>query len=138
MNFGRNNFSKRGPRKPIPVKEGDEYEVIVEGIGSKGDGIARYSGFVIVVPGVELGDKIRVRVDAVRGKVSFGSLLEKLGKASSQEMPVPTARKEKPVKQAASDAENEEVSVSEDDDSGEFDDESEEDDDSGFFESDSA
>ena len=85
-NFGRDKFSRR-PRKPIPVKEGEEYEVIVEGIGAKGDGIARYNGYVIVVPGVEKGDKVKVKVDAVRGKVSFGTVLEKLGKVELPEEP---------------------------------------------------
>ena len=93
-NFGERNrgFSRRGPRKPVPIEEGKEYEVIVEGIGSKGDGIARYQGFVIVVPGVETGDKVKVKVDAVRGKVSFGTVVENLGKASPEEMPVTEPR----------------------------------------------
>jgi predicted RNA-binding protein with TRAM domain len=90
-------FSRRGPRKPVPVEEGKEYEVIVEGIGSKGDGIARYQGFVVVVPGVELGDKIKVKIDAVRGKVSFGSVVEKLGKASPEEMPQTEAAEGEPA-----------------------------------------
>ncbi len=93
-NFGERNrgFSRRGPRKPVPIEEGKEYEVIVEGIGSKGDGIARYQGFVIVVPEVETGDKVKVKVDAVRGKVSFGTVVENLGKASPEEMPVTEPR----------------------------------------------
>ena len=85
--FGGGGFERRGSRKPVPVKEGETYEVVVEGIGSKGDGIAKYQGFVIVVPGVQKGEKIKVRVDAVRGKLSFGTVVEKLGIAEVAEEP---------------------------------------------------
>ena len=85
--FGGGGFESRGPRKPVPVKEGETYEVVVEGVGSKGDGIAKYQGFVIVVPGVQKGEKIKVRVDAVRGRLSFGTVVEKLGTVEIAEGP---------------------------------------------------
>lgn len=66
-------------RGPIPVKEGDTYDVTIEGIGEKGDGIAKINGYVIIVPRVKKGDRVKVRVNAVRGKVSFG---EVVGEAS--------------------------------------------------------
>ena len=97
-NFGRDGFGggfeSRGPRKPVPVKEGETYEVVVEGIGAKGDGIAKYKGFVIVVPGVQKGEKIKVRVDAVRGRLSFGTVVEKLGTAEISEEPKEAAVEE--------------------------------------------
>lgn len=83
---GREDFGGRGSgfggdrsqRKsfgPIPVKEGDTYDVEIEGIGDKGDGIAKVQGYVIVVPNVKKGDHVKVRVNAVRGKVSFGEVV---------------------------------------------------------------
>lgn len=71
------NFEKPVPvrdRKfqPIPVKEGQEYDVIIESLGERGDGIAKVQGFVIIVPGVKLEDKVRVKINAIRGRVSFG------------------------------------------------------------------
>ena len=75
----------RGNRRPnsrfgdIPVKEGDTYDVEIEGIGEKGYGIAKIKGYVIIVPNVKKGDKVKVKVNAVRGKVSFG---EVIGEAS--------------------------------------------------------
>ena len=69
---------------PIPVKEGDTYEVEIEGIGEKGDGIARVNGYVIIVPNVQKGDQVKVKVNAVRGKVSFGEVIETTGKASKK------------------------------------------------------
>jgi predicted RNA-binding protein with TRAM domain len=52
--------------RPSPVEEGKEYEVTVESIGSKGDGIAKIEGFIIFVPGAKIGDKLKVRITAVR------------------------------------------------------------------------
>ncbi|MEK6963572.1 MAG: TRAM domain-containing protein [Nanoarchaeota archaeon] len=63
--FGR-NFA--------PVKEGDEFEATIEALGEKGDGIARKDGFVIFVPGVAQGDKVRIRVVKVLQKVGFGEV----------------------------------------------------------------
>lgn len=60
---------------PIPVVEGGEYEVLVESLGDKGDGIAKVQGFVIIIPGALKGNLVRVRVTAIRGRVSFGEVV---------------------------------------------------------------
>ena len=76
MQFGERGDSRsRGSRGPIPVKEGDTYDVEIEGIGEKGDGIAKVNGYVIIVPNVKKGDMVKIRVNAVRGKVSFGEVI---------------------------------------------------------------
>jgi len=72
---------------PKPVEEGQEYDIKIEGIGSKGDGIGRVQGFVVIVPGVKEGDTVKVKVNAVRGKVAFG---EKVGEAESVPEETPT------------------------------------------------
>ena len=58
-----------------PVAEGQTYDVIIEGIGSKGDGIGKIQGFVLVIPGVKKGDNVKVKVNAVRGKVAFAEVV---------------------------------------------------------------
>ena len=60
---------------PVPVKEGDTYDVTIEGIGEKGDGIAKIQGFVIVVPKTQQGQRVKVKITAVRGKVSFAEVV---------------------------------------------------------------
>ena len=102
MQFGRGNRMDRGDRGPprrgggmgggggfqqksVPVKEGQEYDVTIEGIGEKGDGIAKIEGFVIVVPGTQKGQKVRVKVNAVRGKVSFAEVVKTLGEGEVAE-----------------------------------------------------
>jgi len=64
-----------------PVKEGEEYDVKIEAIGDKGDGIAKKDGFVLVVPGTQLNDTVRVKVTKVLRKVGFA---EVVGKSEAQ------------------------------------------------------
>lgn len=72
-------------QKPIPVREGETYEVTIENIGEKGDGIAKVDGYVIIVPKTQKGEMVKVKVTAVRGKVSFGEVIEKLGQSPVKE-----------------------------------------------------
>lgn len=72
-NMGNKRTSSRLGQ--IPVQEGQIYDVEIEGIGEKGDGIAKVQGYVIIVPNVKKGDKVKVKVNAVRGKVSFGEVI---------------------------------------------------------------
>lgn len=58
--------SSEQPMRPSPVEEGHEYDVTVESVGSKGDGIAKIQGFIIFVPGAKAGDNIKVRIATVR------------------------------------------------------------------------
>ncbi|MEM2916104.1 MAG: TRAM domain-containing protein [Candidatus Woesearchaeota archaeon] len=60
-----------------PVKVGDELEVTIEAVGEKGDGIAKKDGFVLFVPGVKQGDKVRIRVTKVLRKVGFAEVVGK-------------------------------------------------------------
>ena len=77
--FGRRRFPS-GPRRPLragpsPVKEGEEYDVTIEAVGRKGDGIARIENFVIFVPGAHEGDKVRVRITGVGGNFATGTII---------------------------------------------------------------
>ena len=51
---------------PKPVKVGDEIDVTIEAVASKGDGIAKKDGFVIFVPGAKSGETVRVRIINVK------------------------------------------------------------------------
>jgi len=54
--------------KAAPVKENQELEVVIDDIGSRGDGIARIEGFLIFVPNSKVGERVKVRILAVREK----------------------------------------------------------------------
>ena len=64
-----------------PVDVGETYEVTINAVGEKGDGIARVKGFVLFVPGVQKGEVVKIRVTKVLPKVGFAEVLEKLGAA---------------------------------------------------------
>lgn len=61
---------------PKPVKIGDELNVSIEAVAARGDGIAKKDGFVIFVPGTAVGDKVRIRIIAVKASCAIA---EKLG-----------------------------------------------------------
>ncbi|MEM4348312.1 MAG: TRAM domain-containing protein [Candidatus Anstonellaceae archaeon] len=49
-----------------PVAEGEEYEVNIEAKGARGDGITHIEGFVVFVPGAEVGKKVKIRIKTVK------------------------------------------------------------------------
>ncbi|MDE1868503.1 MAG: TRAM domain-containing protein [Candidatus Micrarchaeota archaeon] len=60
---------------PKPVKVGDEVEVKVEAVASKGDGIAKKDGFVIFIKGAKEGDTIKVRITDVKARFAIGEII---------------------------------------------------------------
>lgn len=69
----------------VPVKVGDELDVTIEAVGEKGDGIAKKDGFILFVPGVRQGDKVRIRVTKVLKKVGFADVISKGSEQASEE-----------------------------------------------------
>lgn len=73
----------RGPRRggfrqqsgPVPVREGEEYEVTVEAIGRRGDGIAKIENFMIFVPGTNSGDHVKVKITGVGGSFATAGVV---------------------------------------------------------------
>ncbi|MAF34830.1 hypothetical protein CMO91_03210 [Candidatus Woesearchaeota archaeon] len=62
-------------QKP-PVSVGEEFDVTIEAVGEKGDGIAKKEGFVLFVPGVKEGDQVRIKVTKVLNKVGFAEVCD--------------------------------------------------------------
>lgn len=60
--------------KPKEIEEGQVYDLMIEDVGKKGDGIARKGPFIIYVPGTAKGSQVKVKIDKVSGTVAFGSL----------------------------------------------------------------
>jgi len=63
-----------------PVSAGSTYEVSIDSVGEKGDGIAKVKGFVLFVPNVRKGDYVKIRVTKVLKNVGFAEVVEKLEK----------------------------------------------------------
>jgi len=69
----RTRQTERNPRRfggmqfhpsiqPIPVNEGQEMEVVINDIGSRGDGIVRIQGFLIFVPQTKMGERLKIKI----------------------------------------------------------------------------
>ena len=64
---------ERGP--PAPVNVGETHTVKIEGRGKGGDGIARVQGFVVFVPGANVGDEVKVRIKDVRRRFAIADVV---------------------------------------------------------------
>ncbi|MCM1987140.1 MULTISPECIES: translation initiation factor IF-2 subunit beta [Methanococcoides] len=53
------------------VEEGEEYEVRIDAVGSKGDGIAKLAKFTIFVPGATKGDVLKIKIKRISGNLAF-------------------------------------------------------------------
>lgn len=56
---------------PKPVKVGEEYDVEISEVGSRGDGIARVNNFVVFVNGAKQGEKSRIKITEVRDRFAI-------------------------------------------------------------------
>ncbi len=55
-----------------PVEEGKVYEVTIDAKSARGDGIAHVEGFVIFVANANVGEKMKVKVTAVKRTFAIG------------------------------------------------------------------
>lgn len=79
--FGGRSFGEDRDM-PKPVKVGEEYDVEISEVGSRGDGIARVKNFVVFVNGTKQGEKAHIKITEVRNRFAVG---EKTGEASKVE-----------------------------------------------------
>jgi predicted RNA-binding protein with TRAM domain len=60
-----------------PVEIGELRYVEIEDIGKQGDGIARVErGYVIIVPGAEVGERVKVEISEVKSNFAVGEIIE--------------------------------------------------------------
>lgn len=63
------------------VIEGQIYEVMIEDVGKKGDGVARRGDVIIYVPGTVKGSRVRVKITKRSGNVSFATVTQEAATA---------------------------------------------------------
>ncbi|HLD12768.1 MAG TPA: TRAM domain-containing protein [Candidatus Nanoarchaeia archaeon] len=73
--YGDRPHFNGGQRSFAPVKPGEVYDVTIEAVGEKGDGIAKIRGFVIFIPGVKQGEQVKIKINKVLRKVAFGEVV---------------------------------------------------------------
>ena len=64
--------------EPQPPVEASEIRYVeIEDLGKQGDGIARVErGYVIIVPGGEVGERVKVEISEVKSNFSVGEIIE--------------------------------------------------------------
>jgi predicted RNA-binding protein with TRAM domain len=73
----RSRSSKPSSEPQPPVDIGEMRYVEVEDIGKQGDGIARVErGYVIIVPGAEIGERVKVEVTEVKSNFAVGEVID--------------------------------------------------------------
>lgn len=71
----RPEFSPTQPQPP--VEEGEIRYVEIEDLGKQGDGIARVErGYVIIVPGADIGERVKIEVTGVKSNFAVGEIVE--------------------------------------------------------------
>lgn len=63
------------------IEEGETYELRIESVGNRGDGIAKVDKFLIFIPGTVKGEVVRAKVKKINGTLAFAELVERKGKA---------------------------------------------------------
>jgi translation initiation factor 2 subunit 2 len=78
-----------GAKRPVKVKKGlkaqdrksafvpgDELEVLIQDVGKMGDGVAKIDRYVIFVPGVTKGARVKIRIEKVSGTTVVGRVVQ--------------------------------------------------------------
>ncbi|TRZ67273.1 MAG: translation initiation factor IF-2 subunit beta [Methanothrix sp.] len=71
---------KRKARAAIPkdvLEEGETYELRVESVGNKGDGIAKMDKYLIFIPNTVKGEIVRAKINKISGTLAFAELVER-------------------------------------------------------------
>ncbi len=71
----------------IPVCKNDEIEMSFTDLGDKGEGIGRYKGFTVMVPGALPGEIAMVRIVQVRTRFAFGKLIKLIHRSPDRIVP---------------------------------------------------
>jgi predicted RNA-binding protein with TRAM domain len=71
----RSSTPSSEPQPPVDI--GEMRYVEVEDIGKQGDGIARVErGYVIIVPGAEIGERVKVEITEVKSNFAVGEIID--------------------------------------------------------------
>jgi len=115
--FERRGFGGRdrsfGPSVdlPKPVNVGEEYDVEISEVGSRGDGIARVKNFVVFVNGAKQGEKLKIKIKDVRNRFAIGEKVSaESGEAVEESPAVEEAETETETAKPSTDEEEEEES----------------------------
>ncbi|UCD92758.1 MAG: translation initiation factor IF-2 subunit beta [Methanobacteriota archaeon] len=64
-----------GPVQEKALEEGKVYEVTIQDIGRRGDGIAKVDKYTIFVPGTAKGTTVKIEIEKISGSVAFAHIV---------------------------------------------------------------
>jgi translation initiation factor 2 subunit 2 len=64
------------------VEEGESYELRIESVGNKGDGIAKIDKYLIFVPGAVKGEIVKAKIKKISGTLAFAEIVERKGRTT--------------------------------------------------------
>jgi len=67
--------SERGGYAPKPVEVGKEYEVDIQEVSRRGEGIARVEGLVIFVPNAKQGQHVKIKVTRISSRFAEAEVI---------------------------------------------------------------
>jgi translation initiation factor 2 subunit 2 len=65
----------RGPEATPAIEVGKIYDLMIQDVGRKGDGMAKRGDFIIYVPGTAKGAQVKVEIENVSGTIAFGKVV---------------------------------------------------------------
>jgi translation initiation factor 2 subunit 2 len=63
------------------IEEGETYELRVESVGNKGDGIAKVDKYLIFIPSTIKGEIVKAKIKKISGTLAFAEVVERKSKA---------------------------------------------------------
>ncbi|OPX80348.1 MAG: Translation initiation factor 2 subunit beta [Methanosaeta sp. PtaB.Bin039] len=63
------------------IEEGETYELRIESVGNKGDGIAKVDKFLIFIPNAVKGELVKAKVKKISGTLAFAEVVERKGRS---------------------------------------------------------
>ncbi len=63
--------AKKAAHDPRAIQEGKIYEVLIEDIGKKGDGVAKLGNLTIFVTGAPKGAQLKILIEKISGNIAY-------------------------------------------------------------------
>jgi predicted RNA-binding protein with TRAM domain len=83
--FGRGGFRNRGPGiPPKPVEVGKEYEIDIQEMSRRGEGVTRIQGLVIFVPNAKTGEHLNIKITRISRRFAEAEVVAKTPPAETE------------------------------------------------------
>lgn len=71
----------------LPVRQGKNYEIHIERLGTSGEGVGRYENFTVFVPHALAGERVLARIEEVKKTYARGHMTEILTESADRVQP---------------------------------------------------